>query len=240
MLQLTVQGILGGLADPILPVQSAAALSIGRLFDSRGTKELVRPILPQLIQQYFRIIHEIENDSVLRSLQSVVRAFGDEIAPMAAEMVDQLLLSFKSFASVGSQDDDAVFGATQALDTIMLVLEAVEDRNDILEVLEVKLTPFIIDLSYQSSTSYEFLEHWLAMMSYFTYYKDTIASPMWNLCGTILGAAHTWAFDFIGDIAVPLYNFLIKVSHNPGFDFLFVLFVLCSIYLFFCFLLPLV
>ena len=69
VLQLVVQGLLSGITDPSLPVQSAAACSISRLIEAEGTKDLLRPYLPQLVAQYFRIMNEVENEEVLVSLQ---------------------------------------------------------------------------------------------------------------------------------------------------------------------------
>ena len=40
-----------------------------RLIEAEGTKDLLRPVLPALVGQYFRIMSDAENDAVLTSLQ---------------------------------------------------------------------------------------------------------------------------------------------------------------------------
>ena len=84
---------------------------------------MLRPVLPQLVEQYFRIIEEAENDAVLSSLQAIVDIYGKEIGPLALYMTDHLILAFRNFASQESENEEATFSATQSLDTLLAVLE---------------------------------------------------------------------------------------------------------------------
>lgn len=42
-----------------------------QLIEAEGTTELLRPVLPQLVGEYFRIMSEVENDAILSALQVV-------------------------------------------------------------------------------------------------------------------------------------------------------------------------
>jgi len=119
-----VQGLLAGLTDPLLPVQSAAACSICQLIHANGTKDMLRPFLPQLVGHYFRIMNEVENEEVLMSLQQIVSVYGEEITPLALEMTHHLINAFAQFRSqVDDGDEQTVFNAVQCLDTILSILE---------------------------------------------------------------------------------------------------------------------
>lgn len=120
-----VQGLLAGLTDPLLPVQSAAACSIRQLIGAKGTKDMLRPYLPQLVGHYFRIMHEVENEEVLMSLQAIVDTYGVEINPLAVEMTQHLISGFNQFQSQAGDDTDeqSIFNAIQCLDTVLSILE---------------------------------------------------------------------------------------------------------------------
>ena len=66
------------------------------LIAAEGAQDTLRPMLPQIITEYFRIINESESpDSVLTALQSIIDTFGNDIIPMAPAMVDGLISVFQ-------------------------------------------------------------------------------------------------------------------------------------------------
>ncbi len=80
-------------------------------------------MLPQLVGQYFKILEEAENDAVLSSLQSIVDVFGVEIRPLALDMLEHLLAAFRHFSGLATDSEESTFSATQALDTVLAVLD---------------------------------------------------------------------------------------------------------------------
>ena len=49
---------------------------------SRDLNE-IRPILPQLLDELFRLMNEVENEDLVFTLETIVEKFGEEIAPFA-------------------------------------------------------------------------------------------------------------------------------------------------------------
>lgn len=98
ILRAVLQCLIEGLKDPALPVQAAAACSLQVLIEKEGATELLRPLLPQIVNEYFRIMEEVENESVLVALQNIVHQFGDEIAGLAPQMVQHLVKKFAEYA----------------------------------------------------------------------------------------------------------------------------------------------
>ena len=140
--------------------------------------------------------------------------YGQEISPLAPEMVYHLILSFHHFASQSSSggggDDEAAFSATQSLDTILAVIDAVEELPLVISALETKLLPLIYILLTEAENSFEYLEHGLSMLSYVTYCNTILSSSVWELCGLLLYAFSTWAYDFMKDCSTPIINYLTK------------------------------
>lgn len=98
ILKAVLNGLVTSLRDPSLPVQAAAACSIQVLIEKEGATELLRPLLPQIISEYFRIMEEVDNESVLLALQGIVQQYGDEIAGLAPTMIDHLVRKFNEYA----------------------------------------------------------------------------------------------------------------------------------------------
>eukprot|EP01031_Cornospumella_fuschlensis_P013787 gene13787-16847_t len=104
--------LFAAMRDVSLPVQAAAAISLQSLLKGGeegdgddddeeggssglgGVREVLRPRLRELIAEYFRIMEEVENESVLSALQCVVEAFGDDLSEIAYPMAEQLVKCF--------------------------------------------------------------------------------------------------------------------------------------------------
>lgn len=58
---------------------------------------------------------------------------------------------------------------------------------------------------------FEYIDCAVQMMSYLTYYSDSVSQVMWSLCGPLLQALYDWAIDYISEIMVPVLNYISKV-----------------------------
>ena len=112
-----LQGLLLGLRDPTTPVRAGAAASMRQLVVQDNARELILPQLQNIVQEYFAIMNEVESESVVSALSSIVETFTAEVVPMAEPMVLNLVQVFQSYASAtnanGEPDEDAAFSASQ-------------------------------------------------------------------------------------------------------------------------------
>lgn len=151
--------------------------------------------------------------------------FGVEIKGLAPMMITRLLEAFDQFAGAGTDDDEAAFSACQCLDTVTAVLDAVQDDEPALLGLEPLLLPLLTKLLTESDYCMEYLENCLTMMSYMTYYSESISPGMWSLCGPLLAALDDWGYDFMSEILAPILNYLTKglptflQGHHGDFNF---------------------
>ena len=143
-LQAVLRGLINGLRDPALPVQAAAACSLRLLIAAEGAAELLKPLLPEIVGEYFRIMEEVENESVLSALQAIILKYGEDISGMAPMMVTKLILLFNEYIAADQEDEEATFNAVQCLDTVDSVLEAVQEKPEVLALLEPITTPMIM------------------------------------------------------------------------------------------------
>jgi hypothetical protein len=52
---------------------------------------LLRPILPQLLDEFFKLMNEVENEDLVFTLETIVDKFGEEMAPFALGLVQNLV-----------------------------------------------------------------------------------------------------------------------------------------------------
>ena len=155
-------------------------------------------------------MEESENDAVLSALQAIVDQYGGEIKDLAVDMVGALLKAFGGYAGQGGEDDEAAFSASQCLDTIGAVLEAVQDEADTMVQLEALVMPLLHQIVNSGTECYEYLDNAIGMMSYFTYYSEGISAVVWTLCGPFLKVMRGWGYDYMTELMVPILNYISK------------------------------
>ena len=208
--QVLLQGLLQGLRDPSVPVQAAAACSMRQLINTEGAVDLLRPHLQEIVSEYFRIMNEVENEAILGALQALVESFGDEIDPIAGMMVSHLVNTFEGFAAAGGDDDEAAFNATQCLDTIVCIIEAVEGREQTTKQIEAIILPLLFKTINSGENCFEYLDNALQILNMLLYSDAPISPGLYSICGPLLGALDAFAVDYICDIMVPLLHFMTK------------------------------
>jgi len=213
LLDAVLKGLLSGLRDKELPVQASAACSMQTIIAAEGARNLLRPILPDIVQEYFRIMDEVENEAVLSALSAIVENFAEDIVPMAPMMIEKLSKSFLQFAASGFEDDEAAFAATQCLDTMTAIVDTLDPDNGgnvvTLRAVEKLMIPTLVH-TVGTPDCFEYLENGVQFMTQFTYYGDDISPELWSLCGPLLQALDTWAYDYICEIMTPLLNYMSK------------------------------
>jgi len=207
--------VLQRLSDPELPVQIEASKALRYLIDTDGAEQTILPVLPDVLNEYFRIMNEIGNDDVVAALQVIIDKFGEHIEPHATALVTQLSNAFKTYCSVGEDDDDdAAMAAAQCLDCISTVLKGVCDRPDLFKHLEPQLLPIVIQILGNEGEYIEYLEHALDILTFLTYFPDQISPQLWETFPLIYNAFDQWAFDYLNLMTPSLENFIGKAPQQ--------------------------
>jgi hypothetical protein len=210
VLQSVLGGLLKCLRDPSLPVQAASAVALRSLISEEGATDLLLPSLPHIINEYFRIMEEVGNESVLSALESIIEEYGERIADISVMLVSKLTEIFMGYVD-DNEDEEASWNASQALSTILSTLEAVDTRDDLLAQMEPILQPIIYKVLTDSSMlSFEYLDTCVHFIGLFTYSSSGISPAMWSLCGPLLAALNTWAIDYITDFMTAVLNYITK------------------------------
>mmetsp|Transcript_6423 Transcript_6423/g.12103 ORF Transcript_6423/g.12103 Transcript_6423/m.12103 type:complete len:1045 (-) Transcript_6423:2118-5252(-) len=209
-LKTLLEMVLRALSDPALPVQIEASKALRFLIDADVAHQTLIPVLPKVLEEYFRIMNEIGNDEVVTALQVIIDKFGDHIEPHATALVSQLTAAFKTYCDAGDDDDDAAMAAAQCLECISTVLKGICERPEIYKTLEPHLLPVTHQILSKDGDFIEYLENALDIITFLTYFPSDISNELWEIFPMIYLAFDQWAFDYLNLMVPPLENFISK------------------------------
>ena len=177
-----MQLVLGRLQDPELPVKVDAVVALRNFIEAVVDLDTVRPVLPTLLDEFFKLMSQIENEDLVMTLESIVEKFGDEISPYAFGLCQNLAAAFWKLSQTGGDEDDDEMGALAAvgcLRAISTILESVSSLPELYVQLEPVLFPIMQKMTTQEGQ--DVYEEVLEIVSYFTYISPQISEAMWGL-----------------------------------------------------------
>ena len=184
------------------------------LIEVEGAEATLLPVLPQILNEYFRIMNEIGNDEVVAALQVIIDQFGDQIEPHAVALVTQLSSAFSNYCQAGDDDDDAAMAAAQCLECIATVLKGICERPELYKTMEPQLIPLVLQILGNDGDYIEYLEYALDILTFLTYFPETISPQLWEAFPLIYVAFDQWAFDYLNLMVPPLENFIGKAPQQ--------------------------
>ena len=204
--------VLNRLNDPALPVQIEASKALRFLIESDGAESTLLPVLPQILNEYFRIMNEIGNDEVVSALQALLDKFGDHIEPHAVALVTQLSNAFYQYCTAGEDedDDDAALAAAQCLECISTVLKGVCGKETILHTLEPLLMPLVFKILGNDGDFIEYLESALDILTFLTYFQSQLSPEVWLAFPLVYVAFDQWAYDYLNMMVPCLLSYINK------------------------------
>ncbi|CAM9763151.1 unnamed protein product, partial [Phaeothamnion confervicola] len=211
-LLMCLRGTLRALQDPCLPVQIEAASALKFMIELDGTEETLLPVLPQILNEYFRIMREIGSDVVVVALEVIIDRFRDHIGPHAVTLTQKLSEYFTAYAKEGYDDDDAAMAAGQCIEAVATVLYSVHTVPSLYPEMERHILPMLRLVLGNEGEFIEYLENALDVVTYLTYYGPGISPDLWTLFPMIYDAFSNWAYDYITNMATPIDNFVSRGS----------------------------
>ncbi|CAM9092964.1 unnamed protein product [Pylaiella littoralis] len=203
-----LNAVLRCLRDSALPVQIEAASSLRFLIELDEAEEPVLQVLPDILNEYFRIMQEIGLDEVVAALDLIIEKFQDHIAPHAAALTQQLTRCFLEYASAGSDDDDACMAASQVIEAVSTVLQSTKAVPELFPAMESHLLPMIAQIFSNDGELMEYFENACDVLNFLTYYGPGISQQLWGIFPLLYNCWDKWAYDLIANMAVPIDNYV--------------------------------
>ncbi|KAB2009109.1 hypothetical protein ES319_D10G144200v1 [Gossypium barbadense] len=205
-----LHSIVSGLRDAELPVRVDSVFALRLFVEACRDLNEIRPILPQLLDEIFKLMNEVENEDLVFTLETIVDKFGEEMAPYALGLCQNLAAAFWRCMNTAEADDEAddpgALAAVGCLRTISTILESVSRLPHLFVQVEPTLLPIMRRML--TTDGQEVFEEVLEIVSYMTFFSPTISLDMWSLWPLMIEALADWAIDFFPNILVPLDNYI--------------------------------
>ncbi|PRQ38093.1 hypothetical protein RchiOBHm_Chr4g0409961 [Rosa chinensis] len=205
-----LHSVVAGMRDPELPVRVDSVFALRSFVEACRDLNEIRPILPQLLDEFFKLMNEVENEDLVFTLETIVDKFGEEMAPYALGLCQNLAAAFWRCMNTAEADDEAddpgALAAVGCLRAISTILESVSRLPHLFVQVEPTLLPIMRRML--TTDGQEVFEEVLEIVSYMTFFSPTISLDMWSLWPLMMEALADWAIDFFPNILVPLDNYI--------------------------------
>jgi hypothetical protein len=201
--------VVSALKDTELPVKVDAVVSLASFVEAAEDISQLRPILPQLLDEFFKLMNEVESEDMVFTLETIVEKLGEEIAPYAMGLTANLAAAFWKLNAEDDKDDDDMGGALASvgcLRAIATILESVSSLPHLYPQLEQPLLPIMRKMLTQEG--YDVYEEVLEICSYMTYFAPAVTPAMWELWPVMVHALETWAVQYFENVLVPMDNYI--------------------------------
>uniref|UniRef100_A0A1D1XYP0 Putative importin-7 n=1 Tax=Anthurium amnicola TaxID=1678845 RepID=A0A1D1XYP0_9ARAE len=208
--------VVAGLRDLELPVRVDSVFALRLFVEACRDLNEIRPILPQLLDEFFKLMNEVENEDLVFTLETIVDKFGEEMAPYAIGLCQNLSAAFWKCIQTSEADDEGddpgALAAVGCLRAISTILESVSRLPHLFVQIEPTLLPIMKRML--TTDGQDVFEEVLEIVSYMTFFSPTISLEMWSLWPLMMEALGDWAIDFFENILVPLDNYISRgTSH---------------------------
>eukprot|EP01089_Gocevia_fonbrunei_P001110 TRINITY_DN11052_c0_g2_i1.p1 TRINITY_DN11052_c0_g2~~TRINITY_DN11052_c0_g2_i1.p1 ORF type:complete len:716 (-),score=191.12 TRINITY_DN11052_c0_g2_i1:200-2140(-) len=200
--------------DKDLVVRVKAALSLRLLLcQPQGIAvAALRPHLGELLEVFFSLMKELDNDEVVKGLQTIIDKYSDEIEPYAIELCRRLagtVLNYVETNDLENDDDGAAITIEETLTALRVLLDAVDAKHDMIRQLEPMVTELCSRLLEDDCM--EFFDDCLKIIEWMTFcHPDGINERMWQLFPKMYKAFDSWAVDWLDQMVTSFDNFVSK------------------------------
>uniref|UniRef100_A0A0A0LQB3 Importin N-terminal domain-containing protein n=1 Tax=Cucumis sativus TaxID=3659 RepID=A0A0A0LQB3_CUCSA len=205
-----LHSVVAGMRDPELPVRVDSVFALRSFVEACRDLNEIRPILPQLLDEFFKLMNEVENEDLVFTLETIVDKFGEEMAPYALGLCHNLAAAFWRCMNTAEADEEAddpgALAAVGCLRAISTILESVSRIPQLFVQIEPTLLPIMRRML--TTDGQEVFEEVLEIVSFMTFFSPTISMDMWSLWPLMMEALSEWAIDFFPNILVPLDNYV--------------------------------
>ncbi|KAH7682960.1 Exportin-2 C-terminal protein [Dioscorea alata] len=201
-----------GLNDPELPVRVDSVFALQFFIEACQELNEILPILPQLLDEIFNLMNDVENEDLVLCLETIFVKFGEEMAPYAVGLCQNLSSVCWRSLERFKADGPGSLGALGCLRAISVILESI----NMLPHLFVQIEPILLPMLQKMLTNdcQDVFEEVLEIVSLLTAFSPIISLELWSLWPMLVEALRDWAMDFFGDVLVPLNNYISRSTEH--------------------------
>lgn len=193
------------LTDPALPVKVEAAVAIQMFLVSQPESgKFIEGQVKNITIELLKVIRETENEDLTNVLQKIVCSFTDQLVPIAVDICQHLVTTFRQVLEGDDSNDDRAITAMGLLNTMETLLSVMDEKPDVIASLHPIVIQVIVHI-LQTNIN-EFYEEAFSLIYDLT--SKNISSDMWTMLELIYTMFEKDGIDYFLDMMPTLYNYV--------------------------------
>lgn len=213
--QVGVQGVLRNLRSTSaleLPVRVEATCALQRFLSQDITKEVVRPMLKEVLQAIFVMMDVIQIDEIVATLECIIDNFGEDLSGVCLELTKKLLQVFSGYLRLAEQDENdvAAMAAYACIECLSTLFQKMEKFPQVYAPLEQIVLPMLDKILSPNGDMIEYLDHGLRIIAWIALCGPSVSPQLWGLYMKIYDAYRFWAHDYLEMMVTVFEAFVTK------------------------------
>lgn len=193
------------LTDPDLPVKVEAAVCIQMFLVSQSdSSKFIEGQVKNITIELLKVIRETENEDLTNVLQKIVCSFTDQLVPIAVDICQHLVTTFRQVLEGDDSNDDRAITAMGLLNTMETLLSVMDEKPDVIASLHPIVIQVIVHILQNNIN--EFYEEAFSLIYDLT--SKNISSDMWAVLELIYQMFEKDGIDYFLDMMPTLYNYI--------------------------------
>jgi hypothetical protein len=212
--------VVNSMKDPDLPVRVEAVVGLGAFVNETDDVSALKSILPELLDEFFKLMSEVESEDVVYTLETITEKFGEDIAPFALGMTQNLAAAFWKVVNESEAREEEEYGLLASigcLRAMATILESISGLPHMYPDLEAAVFPILHKMIGEQG--YDVFEEVLEILAYLTYFTPQVTPRMWELWPLMIRTMDDWALQYFDNLLIPLDNYISRGTEQflaPG------------------------
>jgi importin-7 len=181
-------------------VRGLATISLHLLIQSDLSRDVIHHVLPNVIDVVFDLVDSLDNQDIVKTLESLIATFPEDIAPRAVDAVKRLSEHWFRLVQASRNDPNDDISTVTALHiggAIATLCDACSKTPQIYPALEPYVIPICQLVLKEEMT--EYLDEVLKILVFLSLHETPVSDNVWSCFQGICNMLTTWAADYVAE-----------------------------------------
>lgn len=203
--------VLADVTDDNECVKGLATIALHLLVKSSLSREVVKHVLPNVIDVVFNLVDSLDNEAIVKTLETLISVFPDAIAARAVDAVRRLSehwFRLVRLAKSDPNDDMSAVTAIQIGGAIATLCDACSKVPQIYPQLEPFIIPICETVLREQMT--EYLDEIVKILVFLSLHESPVSPAVWSCFPPICHMLTSWAADYVPECLAIFDNLIAR------------------------------
>eukprot|EP01129_Flabellula_baltica_P011788 TRINITY_DN5215_c0_g1_i2.p1 TRINITY_DN5215_c0_g1~~TRINITY_DN5215_c0_g1_i2.p1 ORF type:complete len:632 (-),score=131.67 TRINITY_DN5215_c0_g1_i2:371-2266(-) len=210
MYESAIQSLLDGFNSNSMAVKMHTAIALQHFVEVPLGNSVIGKVLPQIIDEFFKIIEISENEELMVSLKDIIHSYTPVIHNYSVSLMNNLIKKLEQLMSLTS--DDLLgkgFACVHICNSICILLHALKESPDLNIYYEMEsiLLPLLLSINENFMDLFESVTD---IFNVLVQNIPTVSQNLWKVFDICCDSYMEWAYDSLSDIIVPFKEMIRK------------------------------